>query len=138
MEDTSTNLIRFQLLSDLHVEFTNVLEKMPTIEAKCDTLALIGNRYYCDPFRNNFKGDIGNPISQNKAYSILLEAQSKQFKNVLVVAGNHEFYANEYFTAKQNINEVCENFPNVVSKLQQLFSQSDIISRHIWIVKSFR
>jgi hypothetical protein len=34
--------IRFQILSDLHLEFTGVPEKVPPIEVRSDYLALLG------------------------------------------------------------------------------------------------
>mmetsp|Transcript_19896 Transcript_19896/g.27798 ORF Transcript_19896/g.27798 Transcript_19896/m.27798 type:complete len:294 (+) Transcript_19896:38-919(+) len=86
---------QIQLMSDLHLEFG--IE--PQFDAKAPILILAG--------------DIGNPRSLNGLYQKFLGEQSKRYEWVLLLAGNHEYYANEYHIAKIQIQELCNTFPNV-------------------------
>lgn len=89
--------MKFQILSDIHTEFPNVLEKMPKIEAKAPILCLLG--------------DIGYPSSDK--YKLLIKKVAKRFKHVFIVAGNHEYYYGEFSTVNQLIDEICKQYENV-------------------------
>lgn len=80
--------MKFQLVSDLHLEFA---ETIPEVESHCDTLFLAG--------------DLGYP--NKPSYEEFLTNMSNKFQHVYLVAGNHEFYRNDYHTAKQQLRKVC-------------------------------
>ncbi|ELR12486.1 uncharacterized protein ACA1_346250, partial [Acanthamoeba castellanii str. Neff] len=71
--------VRFQLVSDLHLEFPGCLDKLPHIPVNAPILCLLG--------------DIGYPNKAN--YRAYLLEQADRFEHVLVVAGNHEYYNQE-------------------------------------------
>lgn len=75
--------MQFQLISDLHLEYKKECPqfyKWPELPRLCPNLALLG--------------DIGRPFEAS--YIDFLDAQAKKFENVFVVAGNHEFYNDDY------------------------------------------
>jgi predicted phosphodiesterase len=88
-----------QIMSDLHVEFPTVLERLPPFEVKAPVLALLG--------------DIGCPGKTDK-YERFILSQADRFELVLVVAGNHEYYNAEYYTAKEQIRKICAQRTNIV------------------------
>nr|QYA18301.1 metallophosphoesterase [Clandestinovirus] len=68
-----------QYISDLHLGemfFGHLVVKVPEIEPLAPTLVIAG--------------DLGNPLSSQ--YTRFLKMHSKRFDNIIVVAGNHEFY----------------------------------------------
>jgi hypothetical protein len=74
---------------------TNLIPEIPVL---APTLALLG--------------DIGYP--SQKRYQDFIKKQSKRFKQVFIIAGNHEYYTSEYNEVKEEIRELCENFKNVI------------------------
>jgi predicted phosphohydrolase len=56
-------------------------------------------------------GDIGAPKIASLAQ--LLERESKRFKRVFFIAGNHEYYTSEYGAVKKSLGEICGRFENV-------------------------
>lgn len=97
--------MKIQLASDLHLEMNCLCQDFPDIIPSAPCLALTG--------------DIGLPISDyekidNEHYVKFLTKVSQQFQLVFVIAGNHEFYGTEYYTAKKKLNEVCSQFTNVI------------------------
>ncbi|KAH3756472.1 Serine/threonine protein phosphatase [Pelomyxa schiedti] len=91
----SSTIFAMQVLSDLHLEFEgqSAFHFIP-----------------CAPYLA-LCGDIGNPFQPS--YSNFLRQQSLQFKHVFVVAGNHEFYGNEYRQTREQMTRVCQLLPNV-------------------------
>eukprot|EP01122_Echinamoeba_exundans_P013727 TRINITY_DN6035_c0_g1_i1.p1 TRINITY_DN6035_c0_g1~~TRINITY_DN6035_c0_g1_i1.p1 ORF type:complete len:307 (+),score=49.32 TRINITY_DN6035_c0_g1_i1:116-922(+) len=87
----------FQVASDLHVEFFRDIDP---IEITPSAPYLI------------LAGDIGIPSKPTLA--ALLERESKRFKRVFFIAGNHEFYGSEYHSVKKNLAEICGRFDNVI------------------------
>jgi len=92
-----------QYASDLHLEFYELHEyKFENfIVPKSDILVLLG--------------DIGYP--SKSLYKIFLNDCSKNFKLVLLITGNHEYYAN-FETSMDSVNttisELCKLLPNVI------------------------
>jgi predicted phosphodiesterase len=87
--------MRFQLLSDLHLEFAPFdLEKADG----CEVLILAG--------------DIA-PAASDEYFKFLSKA-SEMFEKVLVVAGNHECYGHTVKRAFEIISKMVAQFPNVV------------------------
>eukprot|EP00029_Vermamoeba_vermiformis_P007400 TRINITY_DN3198_c0_g1_i1.p1 TRINITY_DN3198_c0_g1~~TRINITY_DN3198_c0_g1_i1.p1 ORF type:complete len:290 (-),score=62.57 TRINITY_DN3198_c0_g1_i1:26-850(-) len=89
--------IQFQIMSDLHIEFFVDEIRIEKFEPKAPYVALLG--------------DIGNP--RKPLYEKFIEEQSKQFKEVFVLAGNHEYYTNVYEDAQKMMVDICAKFPNV-------------------------
>lgn len=80
---------KFILLSDIHLEnhddilsFEDLLKKFPSL-----TRAQVNDLYDMNLL---LAGDIGHPT--NPIFWKFIESCSKTFKNVIYVAGNHEFY----------------------------------------------
>jgi hypothetical protein len=58
-------------------------------------------------------GDIGN-IKKRKTYEAIIQREAKKYKTVFLLAGNHEYYNNEYEETKKQMKELCTQFPNVI------------------------
>jgi len=84
-----TSKFKCHLLSDIHLEFPGTFEKLPPIPNDAPYLFLVG--------------DIGYPADED--YQTFLLEQSKRYKGVFVVAGNHEFYTSTYQQAKRDIQK---------------------------------
>ncbi|KAH3761968.1 Serine/threonine protein phosphatase [Pelomyxa schiedti] len=91
------NVWSLQVLSDLHLEMEGQTNFLRHFTPCAPYLALCG--------------DIGNPYEE--AYVDLLADVSTKFERVFVVAGNHEFYRNEYTATRKYIRELCGVFGNV-------------------------
>eukprot|EP00008_Paramoeba_atlantica_P009072 CAMPEP_0201478958 /NCGR_PEP_ID=MMETSP0151_2-20130828/3708_1 /ASSEMBLY_ACC=CAM_ASM_000257 /TAXON_ID=200890 /ORGANISM="Paramoeba atlantica, Strain 621/1 / CCAP 1560/9" /LENGTH=326 /DNA_ID=CAMNT_0047860235 /DNA_START=27 /DNA_END=1004 /DNA_ORIENTATION=- len=93
--------IRFQVASDLHVEFPDVLSSnlFPPIgeEPLPPYLALVG--------------DIGNPTKPT--YAKLISEVAKRYKKVFLVTGNHEYFHGTRKTIHRMIEEIVSEFENV-------------------------
>ncbi len=83
--------MRFQLISDIHHEFLRggIYTK---IVPKCSTLVLAG--------------DIGNPLQSN--YGMFLRKLAYDFEHIILIHGNHEYYATNYNVSVQKTREICE------------------------------
>ncbi len=89
-----------QIVSDVHLERYRRGRVLPVITPHGHDLALLG--------------DIGQPF--DKSYRHFLEQQSKQFENVFLLLGNHEFYSPDGRTVTETIHQtraVCAPLPNV-------------------------
>src|SRR3990167_1304702 len=86
-----------KIISDIHLEFTGALDSLPEIVPNTKVLALLG--------------DIGNPLKP--AYKQFLYSMCDKFSHVIVVAGNHEYYANEYNFTNQLIADICKERENL-------------------------
>jgi predicted phosphodiesterase len=67
-----------QIYSDLHLELH---KSYPKIKSKCDYLILAG--------------DIGKIDDKNGVYKDFMDYCSKNWKKIVVILGNHEFYDNQ-------------------------------------------
>lgn len=90
--------MRFQLVSDLHLDFhrDNGVEFCNTLPVAADTIIIAG--------------DLCNGISV--LYNSL-EIFAKKFKNVVFVLGNHEHYLVSQVDLYNVMGRVVRNFPNV-------------------------
>lgn len=89
-----------QYISDLHLEFRTAAQLEEIIAN-----IVPHSRYLV------LAGDVGNPF--HPAYSTFLNAMSKLFEWVFVVAGNHEFYNNSVPETHNEIYATCDLLPNV-------------------------
>ncbi len=85
-------------MSDIHLEFG---VDSPNITPQSDVLFLAGDI-----------GGCARNYDWNVTSSFLLDMASK-FPQVYYVAGNHEFYEDEYWTVKKQIEQLCPNIPNL-------------------------
>ena len=85
--------MRIQYISDLHL--TN---QIPKIVTNAEVIAILG--------------DVGDPF--DRIYSEFLYRMSNQFKLVLLVAGNHEFYTHTIPKTIAQLRKVVSHFHNVV------------------------
>jgi hypothetical protein len=90
--------IRYQILSDLHLE--NIVQLLTTKSAKSRFHELIRRKYFCEhcaiftpppltPYLF-LAGDIGSPLDPN--YTEFMKYCSANFKRVFLVTGNHEYH----------------------------------------------
>lgn len=89
----------FQYSSDLHLEFYEKegVSFETLIKPTADNLILAG--------------DIGYP--SDEIYESFLEYCSKNFKNVILISGNHEYYGRIMEDVETQIREITKKFPNV-------------------------
>lgn len=85
--------MRFGLLSDVHLEFA----PMRPPENGADVMLLAG--------------DIGDPFHEH--YSRFLGECSRMYKDVVLVAGNHEFYGSTIAETRTRLQDLCATWPNV-------------------------
>lgn len=92
--------MKFQVFSDIHLEFYKKLEDFPAIPITAEYLILAG--------------DIGYPEQQ--IYKDFLAMVSERYKKVIVIAGNHEYYQgwknkykNEKIVSMDVIDETIRN-----------------------------
>lgn len=94
-------MIKFQYISDLHLEHYSFIIKIKKLE-DCDNLFLLG--------------DIGYAYSQ--IYHDFIKYCSNKWKNVFVIYGNHEYYCgvSKYKTIKtmEEIENETKKFPSNV------------------------
>lgn len=88
-----------QFVSDIHLEFYK--KKIPIINPICE-----GESYLA------LLGDIGYPILDN--YGKFIEYHSKYFKEIIIIAGNHEFYSGK--SKQRTISDVKEKIVNICLK----------------------
>ena len=86
-----------KIISDIHLEFHGAREALPNIVPNTDAIGLLG--------------DIGNPLKP--AYAEFLFEMSDKFSQVFVIAGNHEYYANEFSFTNMLIEQICNKRENL-------------------------
>ena len=92
--------MRLQIISDIHLEFRD--NRYPYIPQLASNITLLG--------------DIGRPFSA--VYARFIRDCSKRFRNVIVLAGNHEYYSTTrrkmtVGEIREKIREVCSQYNNV-------------------------
>lgn len=95
-------MINVQYISDIHLELLNDREREDIIRQIRPYAPILV-----------LAGDIGFPFHLH--YYIFLREMSRRFKKVFVIAGNHEFYTQEFSVqqVKQRIQLLCNQFSNV-------------------------
>ncbi len=68
-------MVLLQILSDIHIEFSNARQRLPAIPVLAPILALCG--------------DIGYP--HKDSYKDFIYEKAKEYELVFVIAGNHEY-----------------------------------------------
>ena len=86
-----------QLVSDIHLEFPTTYEKMKQIRKKSSIIALLG--------------DIGYP--KHNSYKQFIKDMSLLFEFVIIIAGNHEYFTEEYYSVNDKIENIANQYDNV-------------------------
>jgi predicted phosphohydrolase len=89
--------IRFQVLSDIHLEKKKHNNNILVHPIKANNLILAG--------------DIGNPLKYN--YKEYLKFCSDQYQRVFIISGNHEYWKNTIEGTDKLITDICSTFKNV-------------------------
>ena len=122
-------MIRFQYVSDLHLEHSTQI----TIDPIAQYLILAG--------------DIGYPHEHH--YKVFLEDVSVKFEKVFIIMGNHEYWGQTFEDVDHRIQELKEQFPNVVfldntshqiteslsifgTTLWSNITNEELIAKHVW------
>lgn len=110
-----------QFVSDLHLEFYSVerysFEEL--ITPKSDVLILLG--------------DIGHP--DKPVLPLFLKDCSQNFKQVIFISGNHEYYTNDFTTTMDKVDKslasLCSTYPNVMylnnSSFTYIYDNQEIV-----------
>jgi len=98
------------IANDLHLEFGAIEIKNTS---KADVLILSGDIIVADDISltNNVK--YSHRYICTKRYREFFEQVSSEFKHVIYVAGNHEFYNGKWEKSIADIREFIVNFPNI-------------------------
>ncbi len=99
-------MVKFQVMSDLHMEFRDAVFDFPQ---KAPNLILAG--------------DIGNP--SDETYRAFLEEQADRFDKVFVVAGNHCRYNRSLEDADVLIQKICDERDNLIYLNQTSYDLDD-------------
>ncbi|KAJ3440389.1 ser/thr protein phosphatase superfamily [Anaeramoeba flamelloides] len=102
--------IKVQIISDTHLEMVNTSIEEYTqevLQPNGDVLAIAG--------------DLGDPFRDS--YQQFLSIVSKQFKLVLVIAGNHEFYRGLRFD--KNKKSLKKTVPSTIKQIKEVVGAFD-------------
>lgn len=106
--------MKIKVVSDLHLEFADI--NLPT--NGCDVLILSGDIMLAAPLKD-FPADTDDTIIQSHRHAQaicfrnFLRYCSEDFKHVVYVAGNHEFYHGKFYETIDILREECSQFSNV-------------------------
>jgi predicted phosphohydrolase len=89
--------IKFQIISDIHLEKKKYNNKILEHPIRATNLILAG--------------DIGNPLLPN--YKEYLKYCSKQYLNVFLITGNHEYWHNSIEDTDRLIQQICSPYKNI-------------------------
>ncbi len=95
--------MRVQYVSDLHLEFYEKLAAIPQIDVVGDVLVLAG--------------DVGYPTKP--LFWKFMEEQSRRFKNIIYVPGNHEYYHTNAAIEKHRLLTIDEMDELIRSELRR-------------------
>ena len=99
-EQQSEAPICMQIISDIHLEFDGVYKKMKKPQNKGNKASILA-----------LLGDIGYP--KKSVYKQFIADMSKQYKYILIIAGNHEYYKDEIYNVHSILKEIKSQYPNV-------------------------
>lgn len=107
--------MKFHVWSDLHTELlsTNHVKKLCKIYFKKDLNTSI-----------ILAGDIGKP--DDRRYLYVLDWCSRRYKNIFIIAGNHEYY-NMDKNVIENLRNMCKRFTNIYFLDKNVFCGDEYI-----------
>lgn len=97
--------MKIQVVSDLHLEFADIELK----NWGCDVLVLSGDIMLAD--RLDRRVDSNSVLYQR--FRGFMDRVSRDFKHIVYVAGNHEFYGSKWQKALDILHDFCAQYPNV-------------------------
>ena len=112
----SENKMKIRLLSDLHLEFSSFTIANDT---NADVLVLAGDIMIAGELHALFKNplisqhDMSHKHKNAIIYHDFLAKCSTEFKHVLYVLGNHEYYHGLWHKSIEHIKTACEKYPNI-------------------------
>lgn len=112
--------MKIALLSDVHLEFSPMTVKN---ETGADVLILAGDICVADDFYSpkdkshmhwsmEFGTLSGRELSAAK-YREFFDSASKEYDNIIYVAGNHEFYHGKWSQSLQILRDECSEYKNI-------------------------
>ena len=107
--------MKITVVSDLHLEFSTI--KLDNIQ-EADVLILSGDILMSEILHDypiSLTELAFNAIRHSKAIKFreFLQNCSDKFKNVIYVAGNHEFYNGKFYDGLKYLQEECLEYPNI-------------------------
>jgi len=121
------------LASDVHLEFGD----LEFTNEGADVLVLAGDimiaQYLYDHTPDSIQKslDQGNKLGNRQLEAIkyrkFLEQVSGQFKHVIMIAGNHEFYHGRWYQALDTLRHECNQFANVYFLEDQVKEIDDVM-----------
>ena len=121
------------LASDVHLEFGD----LEFTNEGADVLVLAGDimiaQYLYDHTPDSIQKslDQGNKLGNRQLEAIkyrkFLEQVSVQFKHVIMIAGNHEFYHGRWYQALDTLRHECNQFANVYFLEDQVKEIDDVM-----------
>ncbi len=111
--------MKIQIVSDLHLGFADIFIKN---ENGADVLILSGDIMVANDLHESpllstpyLPNEAASDTKKGRAarYRDFLSRCSFQFKDVIVVMGNHEFYHGRWHASVQWMRDECSRFPNV-------------------------
>ena len=125
--------MKIAVASDLHLEIAK-LDLQNTVGA--DVLVLAGDILVANDLHDHPKPEVPYPPAliktlgsrQRKAqeYRDFIEGVSSEFKHVVVIAGNHEFYHGKWVQSVQTLRDEYGMYPNVHFLERDIFTLDDV------------
>jgi Icc-related predicted phosphoesterase len=100
--------MKLQVVSDLHLEFGTIEIK----NAGADVLVLSGDIVVADNISETTDPDSHRYLTTQR-YRLFFEQVASEFKHVVYVAGNHEFYDGKWEKSLEILRHFLQNFSNV-------------------------
>lgn len=125
--------MRIKLVSDLHLEFSDVM--IPN-DNNYDVLILGGDIMIAEDLHDHPHvasiyeygsfAELGRKQQRVKTFRDFLKRCSFQFPHVVYVAGNHEFYHGKWVKGLQYLRDECSQLPNVHFLERDCFDLDDV------------
>jgi Icc-related predicted phosphoesterase len=125
--------MKIALASDVHLEFGD----LEFTNEGADVLILAGDimiaQYLYDHTTDSIQRsiDLGNKLGDKQKEAIkyrgFLERASSQFKHVIMIAGNHEFYHGRWYQALDTLKAECNQFANIYFLEDQVKEIDDVM-----------
>lgn len=105
--------MKLAIASDLHLEFGDYDIRN---DGAADVLILAGDNFIVEEMYKHpdpVEPSMSTAAGRASMYRNFLQRCSDQFKDVIVVAGNHEFYKGRWEGSLTHLHLECEAYPNV-------------------------
>jgi Icc-related predicted phosphoesterase len=128
--------LKIKVVSDLHLEFSQYL--VPNAEG-ADVLILSGDICIANDLHSHSPPDnnawdvsgaipgLGPRQQKVKKFREFFKHCSENFKDVVYVMGNHEFYHGKFYASIDHIREEIANYPNIHFLEQEMVEIDDVI-----------